>query len=165
MQDCLIAPMELADIQSFDTQIMRPAVHDDSIVLQVDHLSKSYGAHKVLKEVSFHVRQGEIFGLLGQNGAGKTTILEIIEGLRAADDGCIFVLGHQLPEQMNAVRARLGVSLQTADFWGQMRVREVVDLFRSFYKRSLPAAHLMAIAGLEEFQGRQLKRNRPVWTC
>lgn len=55
--------------------------------IQVDRLRKSYGSHVVLNGLNFCVRQGEIFALLGVNGAGKTTALECIEGLRKFDEG------------------------------------------------------------------------------
>ena len=55
--------------------------------IEVSALTKSYGSHPVLRELTFAVRQGEIFALLGTNGAGKTTALECIEGLRRPDSG------------------------------------------------------------------------------
>ena len=61
--------------------------------IEVTNLEKCYGAHKVLKGLTFSVRQGEIFALLGANGAGKTTTLECLEGLRPYDSGCIVVSG------------------------------------------------------------------------
>ena len=60
-----------------------------SDVILVNNLKKSYGKHTVLKGVTFSVRKGEIFALLGSNGAGKTTSLECLEGLKAYDGGSI----------------------------------------------------------------------------
>lgn len=60
--------------------------------IRIDCLKKNYGAHAVLKGVSFHVRKGEIFALLGVNGAGKTTVLECMEGLRNYDSGSVWVM-------------------------------------------------------------------------
>ena len=65
--------------------------------IEVTSLEKCYGAHKVLKGLTFSVRQGEIFALLGANGAGKTTTLECLEGLRPYDSGCIVVSGNCNP--------------------------------------------------------------------
>lgn len=128
------------------------------VVLSVRNLHKSYGAQTVLKDVSFEVRRGEIFGLLGQNGAGKTTILETIQGLRDPDEGEIMVAGVNLKRDLRKVRGKLGVSLQTADFWGQLKVREVIDLFRSFYPKPLPRARLLEMTGLGEIQGKMLRQ-------
>uniref|UniRef100_UPI002671BCF8 ATP-binding cassette domain-containing protein n=1 Tax=Christensenella hongkongensis TaxID=270498 RepID=UPI002671BCF8 len=64
-----------------------------SCAIQVRRLKKSYGDHTVLREISFDVLKGEMFALLGVNGAGKTTALECIEGLRRYDGGSITVNG------------------------------------------------------------------------
>lgn len=64
-----------------------------SAAIQVCGLKKSYGGHAVLKGLDFHIRQGEIFALLGVNGAGKTTALECMEGLRSCDGGTVTVYG------------------------------------------------------------------------
>ena len=69
--------------------------------LQVKGLKKSYGNIPVLKGIDFSVRRGEIFALLGVNGAGKTTALECIEGLRTYDNGEI------------AIRGKIGIQLQS----------------------------------------------------
>lgn len=79
----------------------------------VESLEKSYGENKVLKGISFHVKQGEIFALLGTNGAGKTTALECLEGLRKYNSGTIHIEGKRgvqlqsssLPQNMKAVEA------------------------------------------------------------
>lgn len=61
--------------------------------IKISNLSKSYGTHVVLNGLDFCVQQGEIFALLGVNGAGKTTSLECIEGLRKYDSGSITING------------------------------------------------------------------------
>lgn len=61
--------------------------------IKISNLSKSYGTHIVLNGLDFSVQQGEIFALLGVNGAGKTTSLECIEGLRKYDSGNITING------------------------------------------------------------------------
>ena len=85
--------------------------------IEVTSLEKRYGAHKVLKGLTFSVRQGEIFALLGANGAGKTTTLECLEGLRPYDSGCIVVSGKR------------GIQLQSASLPGYLQCREAVQLF------------------------------------
>lgn len=83
----------------------------------VEHLTKSYGSHVVLKGIDFSVRKGEIFALLGINGAGKTTTLECVEGLRKYDSGIITVNG------------RMGIQLQASSLPEHMRALEAVRLF------------------------------------
>ena len=96
-------------------------------------LSKRYGDVVAVDGVSIDVEAGEILGLLGPNGAGKTTTVEMLEGLRAPDTGAVHVLGCDLRTDLAAVRQRIGVQLQTTALYPRLTVREVLDLFRTFY--------------------------------
>lgn len=96
-------------------------------------LSKRYGGVAAVDRVSIEVEAGEILGLLGPNGAGKTTTVEMLEGLRAPDTGAVHVLGRDLRTDLPAVRQRIGVQLQTTALYPRLTVREVLDLFRTFY--------------------------------
>ena len=115
----------------------------DAPALSVRRLCKSYGSKSVLRGLSFEVRRGEIFGLLGPNGAGKTTTLEIVEGLREASSGDIEILGLTHRKAHKEITARVGVSLQKASLWGRLKVGELVQLYRSFYKAPLPIDTLL----------------------
>ena len=84
--------------------------------------------------------RGEVFGLLGPNGAGKTTTVEMLEGLRKPDAGQLEILGIDAVSQPDALKERIGVTLQTAELYPKLTVIEVLDLFRSFYSRSLPTS-------------------------
>ena len=88
--------------------------------------------------IDFDVAPGEVFGLLGPNGAGKTTTVEILEGLRAPDGGQATVLGVDVAKGADALKPRIGVSLQTAALYPKLTVTEVIDLFRSFYPTLAP---------------------------
>src|SRR5262249_53202505 len=83
-------------------------------VIRVEGLRKHYGETAAVDGVSFEVPPGTIFGLLGPNGAGKTTTVEVLEGLREADAGQVRVLGIDALQHADDLRARIGVSLQTA---------------------------------------------------
>jgi ABC-2 type transport system ATP-binding protein len=100
--------------------------------------------------VTFEVRQGEIFGLLGPNGAGKTTTVEMLEGLRSPDSGSLEVLGIDVAAHPDDLKERIGVALQTAELYPKLTVVEVIDLFRSFYQRSLPTEQLISFLDLGE---------------
>jgi ABC-2 type transport system ATP-binding protein len=100
-------------------------------VIEVDNLRKRYGAHMAVKDVSFHVRRGEIFGLLGRNGAGKTTTVECLQGLRRADGGRIRVLGLDPQRHIQQLRRRIGCQLQEAALPDRLKVWEALDLFAS----------------------------------
>ncbi len=108
--------------------------------IEVNDLKKYYGATKAVDGISLTVEQGEVFGMLGPNGAGKTTTTEIIEGLRSADSGTVQVLGLDVRREPQKVKARIGVQLQTTALYPRLTVREVLELFSTFFpgeKRSV----------------------------
>ncbi|HZM73717.1 MAG TPA: ABC transporter ATP-binding protein [Candidatus Polarisedimenticolia bacterium] len=109
----------------------RSAVHDPVVVVR--DLRKTYGDTKAVDGIEFEVGRGEVFGLLGPNGAGKTTTVEILEGLRRADSGTATVLGIDCNRDADALKPRIGVSLQTAALYPKLTVTEVLELFKSFY--------------------------------
>ena len=104
-------------------------------VIAVEDVRKAYGAVKAVDGVSFEVRKGEIFGLLGPNGAGKTTTMEMIEGLHNPDAGTIAVLGLDVRKHAREIKNRIGVQLQTAALYPQLKVMELLRLFTSFFDR------------------------------
>ncbi|HEV7760189.1 MAG TPA: ABC transporter ATP-binding protein, partial [Acidimicrobiales bacterium] len=97
--------------------------------LAVEGVTKAYGRHQVLHDVSFSVAQGEIFGLLGSNGAGKTTAVEIIQGIRGRDAGQVRVLGLDPTSQRAQLRHLVGAQLQSSALPDRLRVGEALRLF------------------------------------
>ena len=120
-------------------------------------LVKRYGDTVAVAGLDLDVWRGECLGMLGPNGAGKTTTVEIFEGLRVPDSGLVEVLGEPWRGNGLALRARLGIQLQETKFSDKLRVSEVVILFRSFYPRGLDVADVLALVGLEEKAGAQVK--------
>lgn len=110
--------------------------------IEIDGLKKSYGPHVVLNGLEFCVRRGEIFALLGVNGAGKTTALESIEGLRTYDSGSVTVNG------------RMGIQLQSASLPAHIKPLEAVKLFAKWNQTSLDDAALNAL-GIYAFAKKQ----------
>ena len=110
--------------------------------IKISGLKKSYGTHVVLNGLDFCVRQGEIFALLGVNGAGKTTSLECIEGLRKYDSGNITIHG------------RIGIQLQSASLPEHIKPLEAVKLFAKWNKTPLDKAMLDAL-GIYELAKKQ----------
>jgi ABC-2 type transport system ATP-binding protein len=127
------------------------------VVIEVRDVRKSYGDVHAVDGVSFEVRRGEVFGLLGPNGAGKTTTVEMLEGLRKPDGGRLEILGIDAVAQPDALKERIGVTLQTAELYPKLTVIEVLDLFRSFYSRSVPTARLIEFLDLGERSKAQTK--------
>ena len=96
-------------------------------VIEVEDLSVSYGDFVAVKNLSFQVQRGELYALLGTNGAGKTSALEVIEGHRAASSGTVRVFGKS-PTDRSAVRPRMGIMLQESGFAADLTVAESVRL-------------------------------------
>ncbi|MCJ7472474.1 MAG: ABC transporter ATP-binding protein [Actinobacteria bacterium] len=121
-----------------------------SIVVKVDNLTKSYGDLTAVNNISFSIEQGEIFGLLGPNGAGKTTTVEMMEGLRKPDSGSIEICGIDAINKPGKIKEIIGAQLQSTTIYDQIRVKEVIDLFGSYYKKSLPSAELLEEVSLTD---------------
>jgi ABC-2 type transport system ATP-binding protein len=119
-------------------------------VIRVRGLTKRYGDVQAVDGIDFEVARGEIFGLLGPNGAGKTTTVEILEGLRQPDGGEVSVLGVDVSHDADAIKPRIGVSLQTAALYPKLTVTELIDLFRSFYPTSRSTKEVMDALELGE---------------
>jgi ABC-2 type transport system ATP-binding protein len=117
-------------------------------VVEVDGVSKRYGDRVVLRDVSFAVARGEVFGLLGPNGAGKTTTLEILEGFRPATAGRVRILGFDPATHDVELRQRTGVVLQECGFPLHLRVGELLDAWRSFYRSPRPLGELLDVVEL-----------------
>src|SRR5438552_13925174 len=94
--------------------------------------------------LDLEVAVGECFGLLGPNGAGKTTTIEILEGLLAPTSGEVEILGLRWGQDDEALRQRLGISLQETRLVEKLTVLETLTLFRSFYREGIEPARAMA---------------------
>lgn len=119
-------------------------------VIQVEHLRKVYGPTVAVDDVSFEVYQGEIFGMVGTNGAGKTTSIECIEGLRKQDHGSIRVFGVDPQKDIHNIRCKVGVQLQESQLQPRLKVWEALDLFASFYESPLDWEKLLEQLGLTD---------------
>jgi ABC-2 type transport system ATP-binding protein len=117
--------------------------------LIVRNLTKSYGSVRAVDGISFAIRRGAIFCLVGPNGAGKTTTMEMIEGLKQPDSGEIVLLDMRLPQELGRAKQMIGVQLQTTGLFERLTAGELVNLFRSFYARPVPAADVLKAVSLE----------------
>lgn len=119
-------------------------------IIEVEQLRKQYGPTVAVDDISFSVQPGEIFGILGPNGAGKTTTVESVIGLRQADRGKVSVLGLDPRRERSALAQRIGIQLQQANLADRLKVWEALDLFASFYARTVPWQPLLEQWGLAE---------------
>jgi ABC-2 type transport system ATP-binding protein len=126
--------------------------------VEVEGLTKRYGDRLVLEDLSFVVERGEVFGLLGPNGAGKTTTLEVLEGFRTATAGRVRVLGFDPAAHDLELRERTGVVLQECGFPLHLRVGELLDAWRSFYRSPRPLDELLDVVELAPERDRVVRR-------
>jgi ABC-2 type transport system ATP-binding protein len=116
----------------------------------VDDLRKHYGTVAAVDGVSFQVAQGEVYGLLGHNGAGKSTTVEILEGHRTASSGAVSVLGLDPASAGREMRDRIGIVLQTSSVETQLTVREALRFYGSCYRRRRSIDDVVEMVGLTE---------------
>lgn len=135
--------------------IARQAATEPAIV-EVSALSLSYQHIHAVQNVSFSVHPGEILAIIGQNGSGKTSTVECIEGLRRPDSGTIRVFGRDPWQNRREVYQKMGVQLQESESPSKIRVEEQCRLFASFYERPADWNSLLVQMDLDD------KRRRPV---
>ena len=126
----------------------------NDVIISVKDFRKAYGDFIAVDGVSFEVNQGEIFGLLGPNGAGKTSILECLEGLRAATGGTATVAGIDPDKDSYKLRNIIGVQLQSAGLPESITPHEAMKFFCA-YHRVGPRFDLLERLGISEKRNTQ----------
>lgn len=106
-------------------------------VIQVENLSKSYAEIKAIQNVTISVYRGEVFGLLGANGAGKSSTIECILGTKKQDSGTVSILGMNPQVGRKHLFEKVGVQFQEANYQDKITVRELCKVTQSLYKSSL----------------------------
>ena len=122
---------------------------------QLVDATKRYGSVEALKGVTLEIELGDVVAMLGPNGAGKTTSISLLLGLRRPTSGKALLFGLK-PDDLNA-RSRVGVMLQESGIPSMLKVREIVDLFRSYYPKPMAGDRAIAMGGLEEKAGALVK--------
>ena len=102
-------------------------------VIEIEHVSKSFGDLKAVDELSLTIYEGEYVALLGPNGAGKTTLIEMIEGIQNPDAGSIRIIGMNWQHHATRLHRIIGLSLQETKFIDKITTEETLNLFGSFY--------------------------------
>lgn len=119
-------------------------------IIDVRELRKDYGCVRAVDGLSFHVDAGEVYALLGENGAGKSTAVEILEGHRTASSGAVEVLGVDPARAGRDFRDRIGIVLQSSGVEAEFTVREVVALYSSCYRNPRELDEVVGLVGLDE---------------
>ncbi|MDT0548542.1 MULTISPECIES: ABC transporter ATP-binding protein [Streptomyces] len=121
--------------------------------IDVTELRRRYGTSsaqgfEAVRGVSFSVEHGELFALLGTNGAGKTSTVELLEGLAAPTGGRVRVLGHDPYRERGRVRPRIGVMLQEGGFPSELTVSETVQLWAGCTSGARPVGEALDLVGM-----------------
>jgi len=122
-------------------------------MIEVEHLSYTYPGAKspVLKDISFDIRQGEIFGFLGPSGAGKSTTQKVLNGLLKGYQGSVRVNGSDLAHMDRSFYERIGVVFEFPNLYLKLTALENLKLYASFFKTATrDPEELLALVGLSE---------------
>ena len=123
-------------------------------MLVIDHLTKSYGTHRAVDDLSLHIRPGEIFGFIGHNGAGKTTTLKAVAGILPFDSGSITVDGTDLAADPLACKRKMAYLPDNPDLYEFMSgirfLRFIADVYGVGDERDARIAELAAALGIKE---------------
>ena len=130
-------------------------------MIEVQNLTKRYGAHCAVQNISFQVDEGEILGFLGPNGAGKTTTMNILTGYLSASEGVVKISGHDVLEDPNGAKADIGYLPEQPPLYLDMTVREYLDFMYELKKCKLPRqkhiAEICRLVKIEDVYGRLIK--------
>jgi len=129
------------------------------ILLEIENLVKTFGDFRAVDGLSLQVRAGEMVGLVGPDGAGKTTAIRIMCGALHADSGTVRVAGYDVPAQVEQAREQLGYLAQRFGLYGDLSIQENIEFFGEVFdvpKAELKqrAAELLNFAGLGDFVNR-----------
>lgn len=120
--------------------------------IQVKNLTKSFSGRKVINDLSFEVYKGEVFALLGHNGAGKSTTIDLILGLKCPDEGNATILGMDAVKHRKKIFEKVGVQLQHTEYQNMMTVEEACMEYASLYKKPSDYKELLHSFGLSDLK-------------
>lgn len=102
-------------------------------IIRVDNITKIFGKHVVLNEVSLDIPQDKIFGIIGESGSGKTTLLKLLIGFMQPEEGQINFEGKKVSENMHNIRERMGFATQDNCFYPKLTVKENIKFYGVMY--------------------------------
>jgi ABC-2 type transport system ATP-binding protein len=153
-EDAFIARLQhnIRKLPAIDTTPVTTAADQHEAVIQVHELSRLFGDFIAVNKVSFDVKRGEIFGLLGANGAGKSTTFRMLCGLLPVSSGRVSVAGVDLRKAAARARARIGYMAQRFSMYGNLSVQENLNFFASAYGLSGKTKRERIASVLEDFE-------------
>lgn len=126
--------------------------------IEVKNLTKIFKGRTVVDHLSFSVQEKEVFGLLGHNGAGKSTTIETMLGLKKADDGSASILGKNPARHRKELFERVGVQLQASNYQNNIKVEEICQELSVLYKRPADYHELLRRFRLDQFEKAQVNK-------
>ncbi|MGI6265092.1 MAG: ABC transporter ATP-binding protein [Acutalibacteraceae bacterium] len=130
-------------------------------MIEVQNLSKRYGGHLAVQDITFRVNDGEILGFLGPNGAGKSTTMNILTGYLSATAGTVKINGHDVLEEPNEAKAAIGYLPEQPPLYMDMTVREYLNFMYDLKKCALPRtkhiAEICKLMKIDDVYGRLIK--------
>lgn len=119
-------------------------------IVEVHDLKKAYGTNQVLRGVNFEAQAGEIIGVIGKNGAGKSTFLEILMTIKEYDAGHVALFQKDVQKnRLEEIRKQISVVLQPTQFYKTLKVEELLKLFKSYYQSNVDIQQIMKDFQLE----------------
>src|SRR5664280_2326858 len=112
---------------------MARPTYDESAIIEVSGLTKSYGQVRAVGGVDLRIGRGEVFAMLGPNGAGKTSTVEILEGYRHRDGGEVRVLGLDPGKHGQLLKQQIGIVLQSTGVDQYLTVAETIAMYSGYY--------------------------------
>lgn len=112
----------------------------DDLIIETKRLTKIYGEQTAVNAVDLHVKKGRIFGLLGRNGAGKTTIMKMILGLATITSGEVDVFGRNIKGNEKRIYPRIGAIIETPGFYPNLTGTENLEIFAKLRGTAAPDA-------------------------
>ena len=145
-----------------DTPIAADAPTNGIPIIQVDHLTKKFDDFTAVNDISFEVREGEIFGFLGPNGAGKSTTIKVLCTLLQPTSGHIRVAGYDVQESSDIVRSMIGIVFQDNSLDSDLTAQENMEFHCMVYhiprnERKERIHRLLELMELTEFKDRRVK--------
>lgn len=128
------------------------------ICIEVSHLMKIYNGRKVVNDLSFCVQKGEVFGILGHNGAGKTTIIECILGLHHLDKGYAKIWNKDAKQERKTLFERVGVQLQVNHYQDNIKVKEVCEETTALYQQPADYHQLLQQFQLDQYENQYVEK-------
>ena len=128
-------------------------------MIKVDNLSKRFGNKIALEDISFDIKEGEIFGFLGPSGAGKTTTINILTGQLSQDSGKAYILNKESNQLLPSDFLNIGIMSDTVGFYGKMTVYKNLQFFAKYHNVSLDKLDVL-LKELELFEDKDKKAEK-----